>query len=185
MAALLAGMSLAACADILGIDDGLPRSEDASLADVQEAATIDAAADAPEEAEAEAAPPPFSPLSCGTDTCNAVSQGCCSRHTTQTDGAVVYSYACIDDDGGSCDGGQLVTCDRPDNCDKQGHVGDVCCTTVATAPVVCTSAIACDHPEAGLAYRLCEPGDDELCEPDSGKKCLPSASSSVGWLLCK
>ena len=181
-----AGMTLAACASILGIDDGIPRAQDASLGDVHaEAASLDAGLDG--DAQAEAAPPPYSPLSCGKTTCNAVTQGCCSRKSTLADGGAVYAYACIDDDGGDCDGGQLIACDRPDNCDKQGHAGEVCCALGTTPPstVACTPALDCDYPEAGLAYRLCEPGDDELCQPDSGKTCLPSASSAVGYVLCK
>jgi len=184
-ASLGLAMAVAACADILGIDDGIPRIEDASLTDVQaEAAIVDAGLDAAAEAEAEAAPPPYSALSCGNSTCNAVTQGCCSRRSIVAD-AAVYAYACINDDGGDCDGGQLITCDRPDNCDKQGHVGQVCCARGSVSTVLCTTALDCDYPEAGQAYRMCEPGDDELCQPDSGKTCQPSNSAAVGYLLCK
>ena len=183
-ASLGVGLPLAACANILGIDDGIPRAEDASVSDVHaEGAVLDAGLDADSQAEAAS---PYSPLSCGSATCNAVTEGCCSRKSA-VDGSVVYAYSCIADDGGSCDGGQLITCDRPDNCDKQGHVGEVCCALGTTPPstVACTSALDCDYPETGLAYRLCEPGDDELCQPDSGKSCSPSASAAVGYLLCK
>jgi hypothetical protein len=188
--AALAAVALAACADVLGIDDGIPRGPaDATTDATTDAAKLDAGTvDAQSEAAVEAGPPPYSPLSCGTSTCNAVTQGCCSRTTTQTDGAVSYAYACIDDDGGSCDGGQLVTCDRPDNCDKQGHVGDVCCSfeTAQPSTVFCTTADSCDYPDGGVpAFRLCEPGDDELCQPDSGKSCLPSIATAVGFLICK
>jgi hypothetical protein len=185
-------MATASCATILGIDDGIPRGQDASVSDVQEAATVDGALDgaldAMLEAEVEAAPPPYSPLLCGSNTCNAATQGCCSHKSTLADGAVAYAYGCIEDDGGVCDGGQLITCDRPDNCDKQGHTGEVCCAfgTASPSTVACAPASSCDYPDGGVpAYRICEPGDDELCEPDSGKTCLPSNSAAVGYVLCK
>ncbi len=181
-----AAAGLIACADILGIDDGTPRVEEDASVDVVQPEQDAVAADVPPSQVVGPPAPPYSPLSCGKFFCNAITQACCSHKKTVPEASPVYSYDCIEDDGGTCSG-QLVTCDRTENCEAQGYPGMVCCasTTAPQGLVSCTPPEECDYPEAGLAWRLCEPGDDELCEPDSGKACLPSNSAAVGWRICK
>ncbi len=184
-ATLGAGMALAACADILGIDDGTARAGDASVPDAQ---GVDAGPDAKRPSLVTGiAPPPFSPLACGSDTCNAVTQGCCS-HGSGTD-AAAFTYACVDFDGGDCEGGLLYHCDRPDNCDHQGKPGDVCCAFAGGSGVAydveCATAAECEDFDASYATRLCNPGDDSLCPPEAGLSCRPSVLTVIGYPICK
>ncbi|HEX7604367.1 MAG TPA: hypothetical protein VF316_22265 [Polyangiaceae bacterium] len=191
---LASSASLAACASILGIDDGIPR-EDGGLGD----ATLDVVAgdsggeggDATPDAIADAGPDvpvdalePFSPLSCGNTTCNAVTQGCC--RTGQGSDASPYGYVCVDD-GGACasNSAVLVECDRAANCTAQGKPGHVCCAntplnTKATA-ATCLSPGACG---VSVGTILCGPGDDELCTAQ-GRNCLASSVTIVGWDICR
>lgn len=187
---LLGGSSLlAACASILGIDDGIPR-EDAGVVDVaQEVAPIvdSAPPDAGRDADASAdvavdVPLPFSALGCGSATCNAVTQACCR---TGAGGDAGYVYKCISD-AGACTGNLpvVVNCDRTDNCAAQGKPGQICCANALNNPatnVACTSPSFC--PTNTLTI-LCGPGDDELCM-SNGLACLPSTYTIIGWKICK
>ena len=170
-----------ACAEILGIDDGTPRDYDASSVDASsdkatlpDASVNDVVVDVPVDV-------PVSPLACGTSTCNALAESCCRRGSfTQAD---AESFACVDS-GADCDGGLLVTCDQPANCAAQGHPGDVCCGVLPDGGTIATST-ACVPQSACKGVFLCEPGDDEMCKFDAGQSCKASASTILGWLICK
>lgn len=183
--------ALAACASILGIDDGLPR-EDGGLADV----TLDvipsgdsggdATPDASDGAVADVivdAPKPYSPLVCGNGTCNALAQGCC--RTGYGDDASPYAYVCVNDAGACKAGGAIVVgCDSVASCAAQGKAGTVCCANGYFNPA---TAVACVAPSAcpdDAATMLCGPGDDELCAAH-GLACLSSVQTIVGWNICK
>jgi hypothetical protein len=169
---------LASCADILGIDDGTPRtSEDASLPDVSNDVTIlpDVKNDAVVDAAPEAAP--NSPLACGDASCNAIVQACCrTGSATQVD---AQAFACIASDA-SC-AGLKVTCADSLNCTAQGHPGEECCAVLPDGGSVATST-TCSKTSCG-ASGLCQPGDDEICTGDAS--CKPSVQTIVGWMLCK
>lgn len=183
--------AVAACASILGLDDGLPR-EDGGLADV----TIDvlpsgdASADATPDASADAvadvlvdAPKPYSPIPCGNTTCNSVTQGCC--RTGYGDDASPYAYACVNDAGACKAGGSIVVgCNSVANCAAQGKPGAVCCANTfqnLATDVSCVAPSACPDDAATI---LCGPGDDELCAAHAFA-CLPSSYTIVGWNICK
>jgi len=186
---LASSAALAACASILGIDDGIPREDggpgdatlDVVVGDSSGDATPDVIADAAPDVPVDA---PYSPLSCGSGACNAVTQACC--RTGVGSDASPYGYVCVND-GGACLGGSavLVGCDRAANCEAQGKPGDICCANVpintkaTAARCVAPSACAAD---AGTI--VCGPGDDELCTALS-RKCLPSSVTIVGWDICR
>jgi len=175
---------VAACAQILGIDDGIPRtSDDASVLDAStpETTTLPDATPPPVDAPPDV---PTSPLACGTNTCNALVQGCC--RTGDPVDAAAQSFACVTD-AAACTGGLVVTCDNATTCAALGHPGDVCCANVPdggayATKTTCVAAAACTA--AGGAI-LCTPGDDEVCDVDAGQSCLPSVQTIVGWDLCK
>jgi hypothetical protein len=163
--------SLGACANILGIDDGIPRSLDASL---------DVAADAAPDAHDASADGPFSALHCGNSTCNASSgQVCC----WETDG----SYACAASTS-SCTG-VAIPCDRPEQCPQTGDAGPVeCCGTYTlTDAGAITSAVGC-VPQA-----QCTLSNSKyvLCGDDSGAECQPDATCGAStftlptFLICR
>lgn len=185
--------ALVACASILGLDDGTPR-EDAGPIDATVDVTIDviSSTDATPDVVAPDvgpdvapdAPKPFSPLSCGSATCNAVTQECC--RTGYGDDASPYAYGCVSD-AGACKSASaiLVGCDRAANCAAQGKPGHICCANVvvgdlATA-VTCLAPSACGA-DAGTI--VCGPGDDELCATQAFT-CLASNYTIVGWNICK
>ena len=186
--------SLVACASILGIDDGTAREDggavDATLdvvsadsgdeggGDAAPDAIVDAGADVPVDA-----PKPYSPLSCGSSTCNAVTQGCC--RTGYGSDASPYSYVCVNDAGACTAAAALVVpCDRVANCAAQGKPGTVCCAnrfeTKATS-VACLAPSACPIDASTI---LCGPGDNELCATH-GWTCFESYTTIVGWDICK
>jgi hypothetical protein len=175
--AILALVVLASCADILGIDDGTPRTyEDASVDAPIDVTTLpDAKADV---VAADVAPDvPKSPLPCGDASCNAIVQACCrTGSATQTD---AQAFACIAGDA-SC-GGLKVTCADHLNCAAQGHPGEECCAVLPDGGTVATST-TCSATSCG-ARGLCQPGDDEICTGDAS--CQPSIQTIVGWMLCK
>jgi hypothetical protein len=169
------GVAAGACANILGIDDGIPRSLDGSI----DAVTNDVTTDV-HDAGTDVVDAPFSPLSCGTSTCNFDNGEACCRTGAST-------YACIDA-GGMCKG-TLIPCDRPDQC-KGGDAGPrECCTTdvltdsgayVATSVGCMTLAQCLPIP---THYRLCGDGDAGDC-PD-GTTCGASVSTLPSFLICK
>lgn len=182
--------ALAACASILGIDDGLVRQDggpsdaapDVVAVDSGDEAGNDATPDAGLDARVDA-PPPYSPLGCGKGTCNAVTQGCCREGNGS--GASPYTYVCVSDAAACTSGSAIVVpCDRAANCVAQGKPGTVCCAntfnTRATA-VACVAPAACPVDAATL---VCGPGDDELCAAH-GWACLPSIDTITGWDICK
>ncbi len=174
-AAVLAA-AVAACADILGIDDGIPRTSDASL-DAPSDATIDAK-EGGSDAGPEAA---FSPLSCGTGTCNfAAGEACCRTGST--------TYKCVDA-AAACTG-TYIPCDRPEQCPQNTEAGAMqCCTTdvlddggvYVAQSVGCVAAGKCtpipNH------YILCGDDSGADCPPEAG--CGPSVSALPPFLICK
>lgn len=179
---LVACSSVAACADILGIDDGIPREFDASIVDsasdtttLPDAPVVDVAIDVPVDV-------PVSPLACGTAKCNAVNQACC--RTGNPSQADAESFACVNSPS-ECDGGLVVVCDEPANCAAQGHPGTVCCGVLPDSGGTIATTTACVAPGACNGVLLCEPGDDEMCKLDAGQGCYPSSATILGWLICK
>ena len=164
---------LAGCADILGIDDGVPR----------DAATVDAPFDAPLDVHASDANDggAVSPLSCGTSTCNfALGQSCCRTGAT--------TFVCLD--AGTACKGTAIPCDRPEQC-TGGDAGPLeCCTTdvltdagtyVATS-VGCMTKAQCSPIPAH--YILCGDGDGSADCPD-GTSCGQSTSTLPTFLICR
>lgn len=176
--ALLALVLLASCADILGIDDGTPRTyEDASLQDASNDATMlpDVKNDV---AAIDGAPDvPKSPMACGTTTCNAIVEACC--RTGDPVDASDQTFTCIAADAGCA--GLKATCVEPANCIAQGHAGEKCCGVLPDGGNIATST-AC-ATTCGGNVDLCQPGDDEICTGDAS--CLPSVMTIVGWKICK
>jgi hypothetical protein len=166
-----------ACADILGIDDGKPRTyEDASIPDAS--ADVTTLPDVKPEALADVAPDvPTSPLECGDASCNAITQACC--RTGDPVDASTQSFACITA-AATCSG-LKVTCSDNANCAAQGNVGLECCAEVDGGTVATTTA--CAKPGTCSGAPMCQPGDDENCTGDSG--CKPSTQTIIGWTICK
>lgn len=178
LGALLAITAVCACADILGIDDGKVRTEDASSIDAPADVTSDVAADAPADAAIEAA---TSPLACGTSTCNALTEACC--RTGDPADASAQTFACVAGDAGCA--GLRVTCDDPSTCAALGHAGEECCAEVFDGGTYATDT-ACVAPGTCSGTVMCAPGDDELCAGgDSGKTCQPSIQTVIGFMICK
>ena len=168
---------LASCADILGIDDGKPRTyEDASIPDASSDVTTlpDAKGDAADAAPEAAT----SPMPCGDASCNAIVEACC-RTGSQTQ-ADAQAFACIASDA-SC-GGLKVTCADNANCAAQGHPGEECCAFIPDGGTIATST-GCIKASSCGGGDMCTPGDDENCTGDAS--CQPSIQTIVGWMICK
>jgi len=176
--------SAGACADILGIDDGIPRTEDAAAWDASvpdvtalpDADALDAldALDAPVETAT-------SPLACGASTCNVFGQACC--RTGSASQADAESFACVADDAGCA--GLRVTCDDSTSCAALGHPGMECCAVVPDGGTAATSTACVAKGACGAGVVMCQPGDDEICDVDAGQSCLPSVATILGWTICK
>jgi hypothetical protein len=173
--ALTAMLLLAsACANILGIDDGIPRTMEASVLDV---GLPDVATDVMMDAAVDA---PFSPLTCDTVTCNfAIGEACCRTGTS--------TYTCIDA-GDTCSG-TLIPCDRNEQCPPDEAGARECCTTdvltdantyVATS-VGCMSAAKCSP--VPTHYVMC--GDDDAAECPDALGCTVSVNTLPTFLICK
>lgn len=167
---LLVSLSLAAgCADILGIDDGIPRVFDAG-AD----ATLDAASDA----KADAGPDTFSPLHCGNKTCDfGAGESCCWGG----DGG----FFCVSSPA-QC-GGIDIPCDRAEQCAQDAGPA-VCCATymgveggVVATSVSCIGATKCNSGSSRLI--LCGGDSGSDCQPDAS--CVASAFTLPTFDICK
>jgi hypothetical protein len=161
---------VAACADILGIDDGIPRAYDAS---------IDAPTDGGPDVAPEAA---FSPLFCGTgNTCNfAAGEACCRTGST--------TYKCVDA-AAACTG-TYIPCDRPSQGPQNTEAGAMqCCTTdvLNDSGVYVAQSVACAPPSKCTPipshYILCGDDSGADCPPEAG--CGPSTSALPPFLICK
>jgi len=164
----------AACADVLGIDDGTPRPLDAAI-DVLEGAAPDASDAAPDAADA------FSPLSCGGSvTCNfAAGQACCRTGAS--------TFACVD--GADACAGTYIPCDRSSQCPATEAGAELCCTTdvLTDAGTYVAESVGC-HPAAQCSpipthYVLCGDDSGADCPPEAG--CGESVSTLPPFLLCK
>ncbi len=176
--ALVVGcVGAAACADLLGIDNGLPRdaSVDVDLPDVAADVTDEKTLDAPVEA-------PFSPLACGpTTTCNfALGETCCRTSPT--------AYACVDA-AAACKG-TYIPCDRPEQC-VGGDAGPrECCTTdvLTDAGTYVASSVACASKAQcspiPTHYVLCGDDDSGADCPD-GTTCTVSTTTLPTFMICK
>ena len=177
---LVALVMLASCADILGIDDGTPRTyDDASLPDVSNDVTTlpDVKNDV---VPADAAPDvPTSPMPCGDASCNSLVEACCRTGSATL--ADAQAFACIASDA-SCGGGLKVTCADDSNCAAQGHAGEECCAFVPEGGTIATST-GCIKASSCSGGDMCQPGDDENCTGDAS--CKPSIQTIVGWTICK
>jgi hypothetical protein len=182
IAAMLVAVS--ACADILGIDDGKPRSDDASIPDTGSPDTTalpDASSDG-EGGVVDAAPDvPTSPLACGMATCDALTQVCC--RTGDPSDASTQTFACVATPS-DCKNGLAVTCAESANCTALGHPGEECCGVVPDGGSIATST-ACVAPGACKGVLLCQPGDDEDCALDAGQTCSASVATILGFLICR
>lgn len=173
-------VALAACANILGIDDGIPRSSDGAVDAPVDVGPKETGPDAPmPEAGPDA---PFSPLACGTGVCNfALGEACCRTGTT--------TYACVPT-ASACTG-TLIPCDRPSQCDSPDAGARTCCTTdvlneagtdYVAASVACMPVAACQGTPTH--YILCGDGDAAAdCPPEAG--CAQSTSTLPPFLICK
>ncbi len=169
---------VAACADILGIEDGIPRAYDASLdapldaaADVHDAATDDAAPDAA-----------FSPLSCGTGT-RAISRRAkrAAERARRRTNASTQPRACT---------GTYIPCDRPEQCPQNTEAGaKQCCTTdvLDDGGIYVAQSVGC------VAEGKCTPIRTttfsavttvaRTVPPEAG--CGPASRRSPPFLICK
>lgn len=176
--ALSCALAAAACADILGIDNGIPlgvdaSSFDASGSDVASDGSDAAVDDAPVEA-------PFSPLSCGTSTCNfAIGEACCRTGAT--------TFDCVDA-AASCNG-TYIPCDRPEQC-VGGDAGPrECCTTdvLTDAGTYVASSVACmtkaQCTPIPKHYVLCD--DDSSAECPDATSCAESVATLPPFMICK
>ena len=177
-----------ACAALLGIDDGIPRDDAGADVGLDVAPPSDAGPDVDPDAKADAsdatvdAPKPFSPLACGSATCNAVGEVCCR---TGTGGDAGYVYKCLAD-ASACTGTAplTVSCDRAANCAAQGKVGEICC---ANAYQTAATKVSCSAPSfcpTNTFTIVCGPGDDEVCA-SVALTCQTSTVTAVGWTICK
>jgi len=171
--AMVAGA--AACADILGIDDGVPRASDGSLDDgapdsMPDVGPLDAAGDGP-----------FSPLSCGAATCNFAAGEACCRTGPTTYVCVASAAACT---------GTFIPCDRPSQCSPTEAGASTCCTTdvlddggnYVAQSVACAPYKSCSGAPAH--YILCGDGDAGAdCPPEAG--CAESTGTLPPFLVCK
>lgn len=165
---------IAACADILGIDDGIPRSNDASIDVTTDAApdVRDAAVDSP-DASAQ--------LFCGTGTtCNLAAGEACCRTGSVT-------YVCVTD-AAACSG-TYVPCDGPSQCPQNTEAGAMqCCTNdvlddagnYVAQSVGCVPAGTCTP--VPTHYILCH--DNADC-PDANPTCGQSTTALPTFLICK
>ena len=178
--ALVALLVVASCANILGIDDGTPRTyEDASVVDASGDVTQLPDVQTKDVAVVDVAPDvPKSPLPCGDASCNAYVQACC--RTGDPVDASAQSFACVAPDA-SC-AGLKVTCADDSNCAAEGHAGEECCAEVPDGGGPATST-ACVKTGACGGTPMCQPGDDENCTGDAS--CKPSITTVVGWMICK
>lgn len=166
---------IAACADILGIDDGIPRTNDASI----DVTTNDAAPDV-RDAATDVSDAPFSPLFCGTgNTCNFAAGEACCRTGSAT-------YVCVKD-AAACSG-TYIPCDRPSQC-PQDAGAMACCTTdvLNDGGIYVAESVGC-VPAGNCApipshYILCGDDSGADCPPEAG--CGPSVSALPPFLICK
>ena len=172
-------VTVGACADILGIDDGIPRGGDASLdapadvaPDVRDAGASDGKADAPANG-----------ISCGGSTCNVAAGEACCRTGTSTYQCVTSQSAC---------NGTYIPCDRPSQCPPTEAGAETCCTTdvlnEAGTDYVAESVGCHPHQQclgAPTHYILCGDGDASADCPGPDAGCLPSTSTLPPFLICK
>ncbi len=173
-------VSVVECASILGIDDGIPRTDDGSVMDVgvTDVASQPDVVDAGMDDVTDAAP--FSPLSCGAVTCNfAVGEACCRTGAS--------TYKCIDA-GAKC-ADTLIPCDRKEQC-AGGDAGprDCCTTDVLTdAGTYVATAVACmpvaQCSPVPIHYDLCDDLDAADC-PD-GTTCTQSTTTLPTFYICR
>lgn len=165
--------TVAACADVLGIDDGLPRAYDASI-DV----SIGDASN-PDVDDASLSDGAYMPLFCGQTTCNfAIGEGCCRTGTT---------YQCVDA-AATCTG-IYIPCDRPAYCPTTDAGPMQCCATdvVNDAGQSVAQSVACKP----TAQCLPIPSHYVLCDDDSSAECPIDASCSASvttlptFLICR
>ncbi len=163
------------CASILGIDDGQPR-DDASTLDTSKPGDS-SVLDAPTDSNS----PAFSPLACGSSTCNALKEGCC-RSGSGTDAAAL-TFKCVTN-ASACDPKSLyIPCDRGSNCAAQ-DAGVVCCAIGYPA-----TSVACSPScFANGNTVVCSTADDGgNCPADEAGPltCQPSSQTIVGYSICK
>lgn len=149
------------CADLLGIDDGIPRGNDAST-------------------DAAAKPDVFTPLRCGSATCNfAAVQSCCFDEGG--------APSCANDTT-TCDG-LYVPCDRVSQCEQGGDAGPiVCCADynlteagIVTTGVSCVPAADCNA--ANQEFVLCG-GDAGASDCQGDASCGISAVTLPTFAVC-
>lgn len=180
MGVLAAAVGIAACANILGIDDGIPRQDDASIDAPLDVGGFDSADAGIDVMDAGIDVPP-SPLACGKATCNALVEVCCRKGDPLD--ASGQTFACIGD-AAACTNGLVIVCDQAESCTALGHPGEECCAIVPDGGSVATST-GCVASSACKGAFMCQPGDDEICNVDAGQSCKPSTATVVGYDICK
>jgi len=124
----------------------------------------------------------FSPLTCGTLTCNAVTEGCC-RTGSGTDAAAM-TFQCSKSAGCDPSTSLFITCERGSNCAAQ-DAGNVCCAFGSPATSVGCSP-SCDSTGNTI---VCDVADDDggncPVHEAGALSCLPSQTTLVGFTICK
>jgi hypothetical protein len=151
----------AGCSDLLGIDDGIPRT-DASPADV---AVTDA----------------FVPLHCGSTSCNfAALESCCVDDDSGAQTCASATTTCS---------GLFIPCDRSSQCAQEGDAGAiVCCADYeATEAGVVAMGVSCipaaDCNAANDRFVLCGgPSGAADCPADAS--CGVSTTSLPSYPVC-
>ncbi len=156
---ILALAGAAGCADILGIDDGIPRTFDAGGD-----ATVDASGDA--KADVTDAGQAFWPLHCGSAVCDfGAGQSCCWG----PDGG----FFCVSSPS-QC-GGMDIPCDRAEQCAQDAGPAVCCATYAGVEGGAIATSVSC------LGATLCNSGSSRLilCGNDSGVDCQGDASCAA------
>ena len=157
---------VAACAEVLGIEDGVPRESDAA---------VDRSV-SPPDSSARAVP-----LACGASSCLAAGESCCRSSLDAGPDATSASFRCLSD-AAACSGQAdvLYPCDRTAGC----AVGRVCCAySSGRTGSKCVALSECAGDGGGTV--LCAPDSSTECAPDSGLTCKPSTVTALGFYVCK
>ena len=152
------------CADLLGLDDGIPRTDGGGVADA--APTTDR----------------FAPLHCGSSTCNfAAVQSCCWDDEAGTETCKNANEDC---------GGLYVPCDRSSQCAQGGEAGPiVCCADYEAndAGAITATGVSCvpasDCTRANLRFVLCGDGTSADCQGDAS--CVVSDAALPTFSVCQ
>jgi hypothetical protein len=169
-----------ACASLLGVEDGIPRDDasvDGAIVDSSFVPDVVVDGNKPDTAR-------FSPLSCGTTTCNAASNEACCRTGTGDDAAAM-TFKCVTS-AAACDPATsvFIPCERGSNCASQ-DAGSVCCAFGSPATSVGCSPTCVDTGNTVVCDVADNDGGDCPVLEAGPLACLPSQATLVGFTICK